>query len=54
MVEVFGFVEEQPRIPIRLLKREGLLEDDGGRMMLRTAGLDVVVVCMDCCLTGRA
>lgn len=47
MVEVFGFVEEQPRIPIRLLKREGLLEGDGGRMMLRTAGLDVVVGCMD-------
>ncbi len=44
---VVGFAEEQPRIPIRLLKLEGLLTEAGSRTMLRTAGLDVVVVSMD-------
>jgi hypothetical protein len=44
---VVGFAEEQPRIPIRLLKLEGLLTEAGGRTMLRTAGVDVVVVSMD-------
>ncbi len=44
---VVGFAEEQPRIPIRLLKLEGLLTEAGGRTMLRTAGLDVVIVSMD-------
>ncbi len=42
-----GFAEEQPRIPIRLLKREGLLDEPGRKIALRTAGLDVVVVSMD-------
>lgn len=41
------FAEEQPRIRIRLFKHEGLLSEAGQRTMLRTAGLDVVVVSMD-------
>lgn len=42
-----AFAEEQPRVPIRLLKKEGLLVEAGRRMTLRTAGQDVIVVSMD-------
>lgn len=42
-----AFAEDQPRLPIRLLKQEGLLVEAGRRMYLRTAGLTVIVVSMD-------
>jgi hypothetical protein len=42
-----AFAEDQPRLPIRLLKQQGLLVEAGRRMYLRTAGLTVIVVSMD-------